>query len=123
MRLKLKNIHEAVTAVNEGLKVECFLVIGEDAPATKGKRRRTMITNDNTTYSFHGATVPDLMPGSDIAKACETLMNSVFKGNKKLATRAEITAQLAKSRKWRKQRSISNIANLRKRDILQVEKL
>ena len=121
MRLKV-GLNEAVEAAKEGLKVECFLVIGEGSKKG-GKRRRTMVTSDNTEYTFHGAGVKDLMPGSDIAKACETLMNSVFKGNRSIATRAEMTAQLAKSRKWKKQRAISNIANLRKRDILQVEKL
>lgn len=121
MRLKV-GLNEAVEAAKEGLTVECFLVIGE-RKAAPGKRRRSMVTSDNTEYSFHGAGVPDLTPGSDLAKACETLMNSVFKGNRKIGTRAEMTAQLSKSRKWKKQRAISNIANLRRRDILQVEKL
>lgn len=107
-----------------GLTVECYLVVEEPEPESeKPKKRRSIITGDNTLYSFHGASVPALTPGSDLSKACETLINNVFKGSGHQATRAELTAELAKRRKWRKQRAISNIANLRRRDILRIVKL
>lgn len=121
MKLQI-SLEEAARAAAEGLTVECFLVIGSGNEPQKGKRRR-MITSDNTTYEFNGAPVPSITPGTDVAKAAETLMNNVFKGGTKEATRAELTAQLSKSRKWKKQRAISNIANLRQRNILKVVKL
>lgn len=121
MRIKL-TLEEAARAAAEGLTIECFLLVGTKNSPEKGKRRRSMVTSDNTTYTFHGAEVPQLTAGSDLSKACETMINSIFKNNQ-TATRAEITAQLAKSRKWKKQRAISCIANLRKRDILVVDKL
>lgn len=124
MKIKV-SLDEATKADAAGMAIECYLVVDgrhvQEDPTPK-KRTRSMVTNDSTTYEFDGKNVPSLMPGSDLAKASEILLN-MFKGNTKTRTRVEITAQFRTQRKWRKQHSISVIANLRKRDILKVKEL
>ena len=126
MKVKV-DLKKAVDYAAAGLEVECYLVVdgeavGEPISAKKKpKRKRSLVTRDETTYKMTGH-LPKFMKGTKCQMALEAMCN-LYKGGAQQRTRSQIDGYLTQHFAWDHRSNMSVIANFRRDGILEVVRI